>query len=470
MELLNGINIKGMLYKRRDKKDIVKAINKECYLNGLNTSNVVRFLNGEIYFDDLKVNEKIAIARGVYSITKLKKFNENNLFTYEELKQYETKPKDESLNIYLNFNFIGDNPDVELSYDEKVNLLNSYDDFQKNKLIMLNEKYENKRTKLTYFTNYQTNIHQIEEKNKKDLMNFKTKEIEKMVNSFDTYDTIRQNILAFIRLYCKWAKDKGLIKNNPCDKLNTQKAKKNDSLFLEDKILGKTDFYNMLEEMENNTKLPNLIPLLLARYGIVGDNLEKMINLKWEDIDEENKIVFIKDNEGKYICDLPVDDKFIEYINKARLYTESPKGDGKNLVRYSDYGYVLKKAYNEKDIKNEEKTVKYATVFNRVNDSCRAIGIKRISFKRLLLSRQIEILLEIRRYGRLEQRDFEYVINLFNFGSNDPVTNKAFQLKKRWIDLTGDEVITQRKNTRNLPSENNEEVYNNLKERLDLYL
>ena len=105
-----------------------------------------------------------------------------------------------------------------------------------------------------------------------------------------------------------------------------------------------------------------------------------------------------------------------------------------------------------------------------MNDCCKSIGIKRIPFKRLLLSRQIEILLEIRKYGRLQQKDFEYVVDLFNFGSNDPVTNKAFQLKKRWIDLTDDKVITQRKNTRNLPDEDSEEVYNRLRDKLDLYL
>ena len=87
-----------------------------------------------------------------------------------------------------------------------------------------------------------------------------------------------------------------------------------------------------------------------------------------------------------------------------------------------------------------------------------------------MLSRQIEILLEIRKYGRLQQKDFEYVVDLFNFGSNDPVTNKAFQLKKRWIDLTDDKVITQKKNTRSLPDEDSEEVYNRLRDKLDLYL
>lgn len=473
MEQLENLNIKKMLFKRGDGKDIVKAINRECFSNNLNTNNISRYLNGEIKLNELKTNERIAIIKGFYSVTRLNKFNYNKMFTYEELKQYENIKKNKyiDLNEYLNFDFVGEGVETGLEDDEKLELLKGYDKYQLNKLLFLNENYDNKRTKVTYFILYQNNLHDIEVQKGKDIMNFTTREIETMVNSIIyTYDTIRQNILSFIRIYCNWGVEKGLIKKNPCDDLNTKKSKKNSKIFLEDKIFGKTDFYATLEEMEKNTKLPNLIPLLLARYGIIGENLSKMINLKWEDIDEDIKVVYIKDEQGNVICDLPIDDKFIEYIHKARLYSESPKVSGKNLVRYSDYGYVLKKAYSEKDVDDEEKTVKYATVFNRVNDCCKSIGIKRIPFKRLLLSRQIEILLEIRKYGRLQQKDFEYVVDLFNFGSNDPVTNKAFQLKKRWIDLTDDKVITQRKNTRNLPDEDSEEVYNRLRDKLDLYL
>lgn len=195
-----------------------------------------------------------------------------------------------------------------------------------------------------------------------------------------------------------------------------------------------------------------------------------MINLKWEDIDMKNKIVFIKDENDNLICDLPVDDKFIEYINKAKLYEETPSMEGRNLVRYDDFGYVLKKRFKEGDVDEDRKTVKYATIFNRVNIACKSINEKRISFKKLLLSRQLEILLEMRRHGRLHQSDFEYVITLFNFNEDISLTNKAFQLKKRWIDLTGDKVVTQRKDTRNLEEENNEQVYQEIRDRLDLYV
>lgn len=469
MKKLQSEDIKGIL--RNNKQDIIKSINKECFSNHIGVNNIMRFLNNELSLNLLKTNEKIAIVNGIFNSTKLPKFDKNNFFTYEELKQYEKIKDRKHLETYLQFNFIGDTSNEDIVEEKAIEILKSYDDYQLNKLSMLNEKYENKRTKITYFTIYQTNIHDFEIKNRKDVMYFTSKEIEFMLNSFiNIYDTTRQNILSFVRLYCEWALENRLITKNPCDNIDSNKTKTNSKSFLENKIIGKTDFYNMLEKMEKSTKLPNLIPLLLARYGIIGENLDKMINLKWEDIDMKNKIVYIYNENDKRTIDLPVDDKFIEYIKKAKLYSESPRVEGKNLVRYSDFGYVLKKAYNESNVNEEDKTVKYATVFNRVNDCCKAIGVPRIPFKTLLLSRQLEILLEIRQYGRLQQKDFEYVVKLFNFSPNFPVVNKAFQLKKRWQELTGDIVVTQRKATRNLPEENSLAISVALKQKLDLYV
>ena len=348
---------------------------------------------------------------------------------------------------------------------KKKGILKAYDKYQLSKLKMLNDRYPNKITKITYFTIYQKNLHQAEEIKGKDLMNFIDKEIETLIESLTyAYDTTRQNLVTFVNLYCKWAVEEGLIKKNPCAKIDREKIKINSKVFMSNKIYGKKDFWSVVEEMEESTKLPNVMPLILGRYGITGKELKMMINLKWDDIDEVNKVVHLN------TVQLPIDDKFIEYIQKAKRYFESSRDGGKNTVRYCNFGYVLKKALNENNEKEEEKTIKYATIFNRVNEACSSIDIPRISFKRLALTRQIEILLEMRKYGRLQQKDFEYIIKLFDYGQNEPLVNRAFQLKKRWIELTGDLVITQRKSTRNLSNENNYNIYEKIKQDLDLYL
>ena len=62
MEQLENLNIKKMLFKRGDSKDIIKAINKECFSNDLNTNNVIKFLNDEIPFCELKTNHSLIIC------------------------------------------------------------------------------------------------------------------------------------------------------------------------------------------------------------------------------------------------------------------------------------------------------------------------------------------------------------------------------------------------------------------------
>lgn len=466
--LVRENNIRDLFYKAKEGKDIIKIMNKECLQQNIKNDNLLEFIKGNINLNELNKIEKQILLYSVHEIA-----NDYDDIMSEEVIdiQSEMLLEDDVLEKFLNYKFIGESYKHQLSEDERKSIIKSYDKYKLNKIQMLNEKYKNKKTQITYFTIYQTNIHYLEVEKKKDLMYFTSDEIESLLNSLVlSYNTVKQNILSFMKMYFAWGMSHNYITKNPCYQIQINNVKENNKMLLEDKVFGKSKFYNILKEMEEHTKLPNIIPLLLARYGIIGVNLDKMINLKWEDIDMKNKIVFIKDENDNLICDLPVDDKFIEYINKAKLYEETPSMEGRNLVRYDDFGYVLKKRFKEGDVDEDRKTVKYATIFNRVNIACKSIDEKRISFKKLLLSRQLEILLEMRRHGRLHQSDFEYVITLFNFNEDISLTNKAFQLKKRWIDLTGDKVVTQRKDTRNLEEENNEQVYQEIRDRLDLYV
>lgn len=468
MEKINDVQIREMFYKRNDSKDIIKKINKECLKKGISNKAILSFIKDELTFEELDESEKATIFNSIYEITKMIQYKYKELSISNEIEE-SNSIVDDYIEQLMKLEYIGLAADEDMNCEKKKEELKKYDEYQLSKLLMLNEKYSIKSTKITYFTIYQTNLHFAEEGKEKDLMKFTTKEIEILIESLTyTYGTIKQNLIAFINLYCEWCKEKGLIKKNPCDKLNRKLIKINSKIFLANKICGKKEFYNMLKEMEENTKLPNLIPLLLARYGIKGEGLEAMISLRWDDVDEENKVVHIQCNNN--ISQLPIDDKFIEYIHKAKKYTESDKSNGKNMVRYSDFGYVLKKAFSEKDEENGEQTIKYASVFTRVNEACKSIGVPRISFNRLLLSRQLEILLEMRKNRRLKQSDFEYVVSMFDFGEEELLTNRAFNIKKIWLELTGDAVITQRKNTRNLSNDNSFNIYEELKEDLDLCL
>ena len=344
----------------------------------------------------------------------------------------------------------------------KRNMLEGYDEFRLNKLEFLNECYENEKTRVTYWTLYKTNILIYEQNMNKDLMFFSTEDIHGMLNSLIySYNTTRDNISSFINNYCRWAEKRGYIKINPMVGLNKNDIRINSNSFIKNKIYGKNEFYNMIRKMSQDTNIQNLLPLILARYGIIGINLNQMSHLRWEDINYNTmEVNIICDNET--IKKLPVDKEFLSYIDKAKLF------EGDSFYKYTNCGYVLKKANNgRRDLK---KVVGKNTIFNRVNECCKVLKMPRIPFKSLLLSRQMEVLVDIRKQKRLAFSDFEYVVSMFDFEGSDNFLNRAFQLKKRWIELTGDEVYTARKSTRNLTDDNSYQISEEISKKYDLYL
>lgn len=291
-----------------------------------------------------------------------------------------------------------------LKYREKTNdpsdptmeqVIASYDDYQKSKLKFLNECYSSLKTRIAYWALYNNNLHFDEVNKKKDLKYFSTVELKALIQSAFGMNTTKSSIGSFLNMYFRWASKRGDISINPYLGIKTSVINKNSKRMLESKLYGQKLFYELCEDMEDNTKLPNIIPFILARYGIAGEKLHYMRYLKWEDIDRNQYLVNIvkreKNESGKIeetlISTLPVDSKFIEWIDKAKLYTETTEAElmqdrdtvkKKNKVRYADYGYVLKKAV---DAKEEEKVNRFNTIYNRAKIACLSIGVKRIAFK-----------------------------------------------------------------------------------------
>ena len=336
--------------------------------------------------------------------------------------------------------------------EEKKSILESYNEYEYNKIIFLNECYDNVNTITTYWTLYKTNIKQYEDGYNKDLMYFSTEEIQSMIESFVySYNTSRNNITSFVNNYCRWAEKRRYINTNPVTGIDMDNINKNSELFLENKIIGKREFKKIIAKMELNTDIQNILPLILARYGITGFWLYNMTHLKWEDINFDDKNVVIKNKCGEIVSILLVDDWFLNQINK---------------IQYK-FGYILQKT---KEGKGKGDIIQRNTVFNRVNECCTAINIKRIPFKELVMSRQLEYLLDIRKDKRLEFSDVESIVRLFDFEKTENVLNKTFRLKKRYEDLTGDIVKTARKDTKVLTDERSSEIAKKIQDRFDLYL
>ena len=70
--------------------------------------------------------------------------------------------------------------------------------------------------------------------------------------------------------------------------LSINDLKKENKRFILNDVVNLNKFYKWLTELEIKHDLYITLPLLFARYGIVGEELSDMINVKYEDIDRNN--------------------------------------------------------------------------------------------------------------------------------------------------------------------------------------
>lgn len=351
---------------------------------------------------------------------------------------------------YIGKKYIGETEEETLENKKKI--LSSYDDYQRNKLEFLNKCYKVESSMSAMWTLYNTQLHDEEVSRNKDLMYFEEEEYKNIISLLEVRDSTTSTLISFTKKYGKWAVGKGYINVNPYEKIKASEIKANSRSILKSKLYGQKMFYDLCTEMEGQTKLPNIMPLILARYGIMGEESYFMRHLKWDDIDRENYLVHLKKNDA-IVTSLPIDSQFLLWIDKMKNYAQSPEYETSkrgetvkkgNVVRYEDYGYVLKKALSKKAAHDDgERVNKHNTVHNRCKEACKSIGISRIAFKDLVMTRQLELILQIRKHRRLEFKDFEVVIDKFNLDEKRIITNKAFILKKRYEDLTGDKVISR---------------------------
>ena len=205
---------------------------------------------------------------------------------------------------------------------EKQEILNSYDDFQREKLIFLNELYDNENTLFAMWRIYDRYIHSSEVYIKKDLKYFDTRQVKNILSCLFIYsdDTIR-TVCTFMRIYFEYCVGKAEIFQNPTEIIDIDIYLERNRKSKENKIYSLDYVYNLVDDAKRYSSFSNVIPLLLIRYGVKGNKMSWLVNLKWSDIDFDNKQINIFDrNEGKLITNLPVDDRLLETLDQYRNY------------------------------------------------------------------------------------------------------------------------------------------------------
>lgn len=313
---------------------------------------------------------------------------------------------------------------------QKDDIFNRYDKRQQDKLIFLNDLYNNVNTFKSMWSIYNNHIHNYEEELGKDAMFFSNLEVDDLlVRKFQYSKANRQHIYNFIKIYKDWGLSKGYIQKNTLETLKMEEVTKSSKKVVVNKLWGLGDFYNLLISIEQKYNLASCIPLLLARYGLFGKELIELRQLRWEDVDYEKKQVRIvsKFSSNRVI---DVDDRFIQWIDK---YKNANNEDEK------DYGYVLKKpARNKKGDEEDSLMISRHTIDTRIRNACLEVKVDRIALGDLVKARYMDYLLYIRKERKISYDDIDWI--QLNFREEVSRTISVDMIKLYEI-ITGDTIV-----------------------------
>jgi hypothetical protein len=171
----------------------------------------------------------------------------------------------------------------------------------------------------------------------KDVCDFTDAEVVDLFKSYDSKSRPRlKNTAWYLSKYRQWCYDKGLTKkiDDAFDDRTIDNIIKEvipDSMLLNSYFTKKY----LIETVEVDPDYINRMILLCPYYGIKGDDLEDIVNLKISDLDESAKKVSLF--SGLVI---EVDDYFIETMKNASNTTEYKQNSVRNHLNHKQQIYV----------------------------------------------------------------------------------------------------------------------------------
>ena len=263
------------------------------------------------------------------------------------------------------------------------------------------------------------------EKNKdKDLYDFSTSEIVDLINN--TFITVKTGVknqnFNIIKTYIDWAIERGLLVTgiNPCDSITDNDFKISEKM-AKNYCQTLDEFYDWLEKLECSNVDKALITLV--RYGV---EIKETVKLQFKDINKEEKTIVIRNNND--VKFLPIDDRFIEVMEKSKYCSEYDK-----TSYVQDNDYIVKQTRKGRSERPEINSIR-----NRFNIISVSNGIARINPTMLKDNREYDLLLEIaEQNGQLITKDFKDIIQIFNYKNitESSIVNKSQILKRQFIDF-----------------------------------
>lgn len=303
--------------------------------------------------------------------------------------------------------------------------------FEINKNTFIVSIYDKESTMKVSYNSLKKNVVPIEVAKGKDLMHFTANELIDLMTFVPTTSvSTKRRLYHIIDNYLDWNVSIGNIQANNLKGLPKEELFKINKKMASYKVMNMEEFYKNCEmalKHEDITAI-DIMPLVMARYGIVGEGLKWIINLRYSDLNRNNNTVSFR-SEDNFIT-LPVDYKFFEWVDRC---AECKESDG--------FPYEYSDKIIRKTTKFEESRINDTFIYNRIDRVFKKTSFNRVSFKLLEFSRKIDLLLDIRNERHLTVDDFRTISLLFNPKIS---ISSANTLVKSYESLTGDIVQPMR--------------------------
>lgn len=319
-----------------------------------------------------------------------------------------------------------------------------------NKKNYIDFVYSGEESKSIKYNLYDKNIKMYEDIKEKDLMYFNIEELMDLMDSIPTTAiSVKDNVYSFILQYLDYQISRGNISINNMVAIDRKVATSVHKRSSKSRYISMKNFEEKVNKMRTKSDWQLIVPLCICRYGIKGKDSEDIINLKMSDIDTENKVVYIKDDLGNITKCIPVDEQFIEWCKYAN---EEEGYEGENILKFGN------------DSRGDKITE--AVIYSRTKKACESVGEKRISLNNLILSRKLDMILDIRKERKLTNSDFQQINLIFN-----PVASAgSYNSFVRFYESisNGDIVYKATESTETLEDPKAKEFVEKLKEELEI--
>lgn len=350
-----------------------------------------------------------------------------------------------------NFNYKNDiiYDSFKLIYSNKKTLNNDKETiaeklYSKLALEYIKSKYNKLDSRNIQINLYKTHINPVETTMKKPIWGFTINELKEYFKNIDSNSSnLKRSVYSFIKNYTDWIIcNKGLSDVNNIKLINIEELISVDSKKLINDLYGLKNFYDEISILEKQTGIQNIILFVMARYGIMGADLEDALSLRISDI-ENDKVNIYRNNVLK--TTVPIDEDFKFWCSKANAVKSNAKTD------------TIVKSINN----NCSGEVSERAIYTRINQSKANFRLKD-----LYRSRVFDLVLEKRRIRKIKTTDIQNVLLML-----DPSSSKGkYHSFKIWYEnLTGDKVYSANTKDRSLKDKNAENFVNELRERLNYY-